>query len=672
MKPSIFSWILLFCTTLCLEAIPNGSLKANLVGKRIICHLRDAGPTMLFQFEKDGTLKGARLKEGKLIPEKDALVYEVKGLRVQVSGKGALGGGFHFPSSKPMAGDRFLVGKEAREFVATILRAEPAAPLTEDSVINLELPEVNPNVSKVTGQDDAELGFIEMISAWKQPLSDKEKLMVGRWRETNSENPKNLGFSIMRKDRSFTFFSISSQFDPNGIQIPGKFERSTYHGLWRLQGGRIHYLDLLIDGEKCDYADVYEQDLVALSPEFFLLRSKSDENGRRVQVKGASLEKFAVPEMRPYNAPDALKGFDLGWAYLTAEGASSPPIEDSPPAEENPPNPDGSVSVEEQVPYEVVAMDVQEGIARGFSNLLHRLMFDAWKQPLSEKEKLMVGRWKEISSTDPANPGFSIMRADRSSTFYSASPVLDSKGVVIPGEFEKFMIHGLWRIDGNRLYFHDFVSEGEKSDWVTLSELAFASPKGFSCRVMNDGPDSFAFSAVPLEKFSVPEMLPYNSPEALTGFDLRSSYRKAKGKGARLINKFLGLGHDPSPKDTSVASNPIPLITLRDVDSGNLAEVKRKLEQGADPNVFVSSKATALHRACNLGQANIVRLLLARGANPNALNAWKMTALDVLMNPDQKGSSPLDRMSAERQTTIRALLEKAGGKRSLRDPSAQD
>ena len=652
--------------------MPNGSLKANLVGKRIICHLRDAGPTMIFQFEKDGTLNGARLKEGKLIPEKDALAYEVKGLRVQVSGKGALGGGFHFPSSNPMAGDRFLVGKEAREVVATILRTGPAAPLTEDSVINLELPEVKPNVSKVTRQDGAELGFMEMISVWKQPLSDKEKLMVGRWRETNSENPKNLGFSIMRKDRSFTFFSISSQVDPNGIQIPGKFERSTYHGLWRLQGGRIHYLDLLIDGKKCDYDDVYKQDLVALSPEFFLIRSKSDENGRRVQVKGESLEEFAVPEMRPYNAPDALQGFDLGWAYLTAEGASYPPIEDSPSVDGDSSSPDGEVPVVEQVPDEEVAMDVQEGVARGFSNLLHRQMLATRKQPLSEKEKLMVGRWKEIKSTDSAILGYSIMRADRSSTCCSVFPLLDSDGIAIPGKFEKIIYHGLWRIDGNRLYFHDFVSEGAKSDMILLSELALSSPKGFSYRVMNDGPNSFAFSAVPLEKFSVPEMLPYNSPDALTGFDLRATYRKAKGKGARLINKFLGLGHGPSPKDTSVASNPIPLITLRDVNSGNLAEIKRKLEQGADPNVIFSSKATALHRACNLGQANIVRLLLARGANPNALNAWKMTALDVLMSPDQKGSPPLDRMSAERQTTIRALLEKAGGKRSLRDPSAQD
>ncbi len=72
---------------------------------------------------------------------------------------------------------------------------------------------------------------------------------------------------------------------------------------------------------------------------------------------------------------------------------------------------------------------------------------------------------------------------------------------------------------------------------------------------------------------------------------------------------------------------------------GNVAEVKRKLKLGADPNVFVSSKATAL---------------------------------DVLMSPDPKGSSPLDRMSAEQQTAIRALLEKAGGKRSLREAPTEE
>ena len=204
------------------------------------------------------------------------------------------------------------------------------------------------------------------------------------------------------------------------------------------------------------------------------------------------------------------------------------------------------------------------------------------------------------------------------------------------------------------------------TDWLLLAELGLLSPEGFSYEVLEDGADSVECRGVPLEKFTVPEMLPYNTAEALTGFDLRSTYRKAKGKGTRLINKFLGLEQSPSRKDPPVSGQPASRITARDIKMGNVAEVKRKLKLGADPNVFVSSKATALHRACNLGKLNIVRLLLVHGANPNTLNAWKMTALDVLMSPDQKGSSPLDRMSAQQQAAIRALLEKAGGKRSLR------
>ena len=97
-------------------------------------------------------------------------------------------------------------------------------------------------------------------------------------------------------------------------------------------------------------------------------------------------------------------------------------------------------------------------------------------------------------------------------------------------------------------------------------------------------------------------------------------------------------------------------ITTEDIGTGNFAEVKRKLEQGADANVFVFPKASALHWACNLGRVNIVRLLLANGANPNALNGRKMTALDVLFSTDQKGRTSLDRMSAQQQAAISVFL----------------
>ena len=107
-------------------------------------------------------------------------------------------------------------------------------------------------------------------------------------------------------------------------------------------------------------------------------------------------------------------------------------------------------------------------------------------------------------------------------------------------------------------------------------------------------------------------------------------------------------------------------LVQQDVFGGNFQEVKRKLEQGADPNIILLPKAkkSALHCCCMAGRVNLVKLLLSKGANPNALDNSKMTPLDVLFSPDFKGRSPLERMTAEKQLEIKTMLEKAGGKRN--------
>ena len=63
---------------------------------------------------------------------------------------------------------------------------------------------------------------------------------------------------------------------------------------------------------KCDYEEVSDT-IWLLSHLIFPLRSKPDGNGAPVQIKGSRLRKFTEPEMLPYNAQNALKGFDLGW-----------------------------------------------------------------------------------------------------------------------------------------------------------------------------------------------------------------------------------------------------------------------------------------------------------------------------------------------------------------------
>ena len=104
----------------------------------------------------------------------------------------------------------------------------------------------------------------------------------------------------------------------------------------------------------------------------------------------------------------------------------------------------------------------------------------------------------------------------------------------------------------------------------------------------------------------------------------------------------------------------------QDVFGGKFHEVKRKLENGADPDAILlpKGKRTALHCCCMGGRVNIVKLLLAGGASPNALDKYNMTPLDILFSPDEKGRAPLERMSAENQLEIQKMLEKAGGKRN--------
>lgn len=117
------------------------------------------------------------------------------------------------------------------------------------------------------------------------------------------------------------------------------------------------------------------------------------------------------------------------------------------------------------------------------------------------------------------------------------------------------------------------------------------------------------------------------------------------------------------PRPVPHADKPANVqLTSQDVFGGKFQEVKRKLDQGADPNVILLPKAN--HCCCMGGRVNLVKLLLAKGANPNALDNSKMTPLDVLFSPDFKGRAPLERMAAEKQLEIKTMLEKAGGKRN--------
>ena len=102
------------------------------------------------------------------------------------------------------------------------------------------------------------------------------------------------------------------------------------------------------------------------------------------------------------------------------------------------------------------------------------------------------------------------------------------------------------------------------------------------------------------------------------------------------------------------------------VVNGDIAEVKRLLDSGANPNAANIYGDTALLYAANYGHAEIVKMLLSAGANPNAVGDNGYTALILTKNAEvvkmliAAGSNP----NAVRDNGYTALIESAGYRHS--------
>ena len=77
------------------------------------------------------------------------------------------------------------------------------------------------------------------------------------------------------------------------------------------------------------------------------------------------------------------------------------------------------------------------------------------------------------------------------------------------------------------------------------------------------------------------------------------------------------------------------------VQGRSVAKAALLLDHGADPNARDNKGFTALHRAAEIGEVQIVRLLLERGAFPH---------------PDAAGHTPLSLAQGRAQTAVVKLL----------------
>ena len=284
----------------------TGSLEGNIKGKRFVCQA-PGNKEALLQFEKDGVFNVAKISAGKISPEDDEMTYKADGLKVRVTENGKENGGVSFPTDNPKIGDKILVGGEGRQAIWSILKIEPAA----------SLGDTPPKLSKI--------GLGQMLFGLQQPLTDQEKLLVGRWKEFDMEEPDTpLSHLIFRSDRSYTYLSTYPATDDEGNEIAGKTERLLAHGIWNIGADRLNYLELVQNGEKLQEADVWINELKSLTKDGY--RAEEIFEGDTTKFRGLPVEKFAVAEMLPYNDDAALHSFDIRKAYNSAKGKGAEQI----------------------------------------------------------------------------------------------------------------------------------------------------------------------------------------------------------------------------------------------------------------------------------------------------------------------------------------------------------
>ena len=106
---------------------------------------------------------------------------------------------------------------------------------------------------------------------------------------------------------------------------------------------------------------------------------------------------------------------------------------------------------------------------------------------------------------------------------------------------------------------------------------------------------------------------------------------QSKEKNTPFLLRVLGLGRKSSdiidsegPKPTQEALN---LRLFKAIQIGDIAEMKRALDQGADANTTDKQSWTLLHHAASKGNAKACRLLVKYGADVNAITDSTNTAL---------------------------------------------
>ena len=162
-----------------------------------------------------------------------------------------------------------------------------------------------------------------------KPLNDREKQLVGRWEHVNEEAQLR-SWHINREDHTASSFTISPKYDDEGEVVPGEQIRTMNHHIWCVADEVVYFVPLVINQTVNLIADsqvlrapneIGTLYLVSVDGEKRTFRWKlpDDYGGDAIEpFHDRRIEAFDETEMKPFNAPGALKGFDLLKVYAEA------------------------------------------------------------------------------------------------------------------------------------------------------------------------------------------------------------------------------------------------------------------------------------------------------------------------------------------------------------------
>ena len=262
-------------------------------GKRIYFTVPD-GRTLWAQFNSDGSADVSSGKTGK---------FTVAGRDVSMEVTGGKDSVFHFKQDTAAAGDKLEVTQNELDVTLTVAKVEPAQ-------------------------------FVATIARMKAlvdtPLTPEEAQFVGRRKGEYVMDPGEPATpveAIYRSDHTCTILYLGHVLDGDDKIIPGEVHRDLTHGIWKIKGDKLYFLDLIWDDNKkspeedmevveCHFEERAKNKIVYIAPK------KKDDTGKIISERKFTeepVEKFKHREMLPYNTPEALQSFPLLESYRQAK-----------------------------------------------------------------------------------------------------------------------------------------------------------------------------------------------------------------------------------------------------------------------------------------------------------------------------------------------------------------